>query len=158
MITRNQLSALFFAAALATASGGGGAANAAPSPGTTSSASASAAAADPGADVGGYATTSGPVVDLGYSMAAKPPYSWTGQQDTCLNWLWTKESNWSTTAANPTSDARGIAQKISGWSSDYPPGDAAAQITWGLNYIAHTPYGTNTPCGAWSHELTDNWY
>jgi hypothetical protein len=92
---------------------------------------------------------------LGKTMAAASPYGWGGGQWDCLNWLWTRESGWSDTAANPTSDARGIAQDINGWSSAYPYGDAAAQIRWGLAYIADR-YGT--PCAAWSHETAAGWY
>lgn len=144
---RNVLAGALIAAAAVTA--------AAPAVATVPTAAAQAV---PGAPAGGYRTTAGPVVQLGYQMAARPPYGWSGGQDTCLNWLWTQESGWSATAANPGSDARGIAQKISGWSAGYQPGNAAEQIAWGLGYIADTPYGTHTPCGAWAHELADGWY
>ncbi len=33
--------------------------------------------------------------------------------------------------------------------------DAATQIRWGLDYI-RSSYGS--PCGAWSHEESVNWY
>ncbi|MGH3267620.1 MAG: hypothetical protein ACRDN1_00875, partial [Trebonia sp.] len=151
-ITRQGLASALFAAAVAVASPAG----AVSSPAAGVPASSYSASAGPA--VSGHPTTSGPAVQLGYRMAAQPPYGWTGQEDQCLNWLWTQESNWSTTAANPTSDARGIAQKITGWSADYQPGNAVQQITWGLAYIANTPYGTHTPCGAWAHEQADNWY
>ena len=84
-------------------------------------------------------------------------YGWTGQQATCLDELWTEESGFSAYAANPTSDARGIPQNISGWSAGYEPGNASQQITWGLSYIAGR-YGA--PCAAWSHEksTSPNWY
>jgi hypothetical protein len=86
-----------------------------------------------------------------------------GQQQ-CLIWLWNRESAWDPAAANPTSDARGIAQNINGWGPGYTPGDWQGQIQWGLNYIDHTstqgpggtPYGS--PCAAWNHEETAGWY
>lgn len=105
-------------------------------------------------------TASGPVTPAsvqssaatGERMAAA--YGWTGGQWTCLNELWTRESNWNPWAANPTSDARGIPQNINGWSA-YAPGDVTAQVRWGLAYIRGR-YGT--PCRAWAHETADNWY
>ena len=96
-------------------------------------------------------------VALGQQMAAS--YGWGGGSEwTCLDWLWTRESGWSSTAANPYSDARGIAQNINGWSTSYQYGNAPQQIGWGLSYIANTPYGTHTPCGAWAHEVSAGWY
>jgi hypothetical protein len=109
------------------------------------------------------AAISGPVTRnaneaLANQMAAGR--GWTGAQATCLDELWTEESGFSAYAADPTSDARGIAQKITGWDSGYQPGNARQQITWGLDYIANTPYGTHAPCGAWAHEksTSPNWY
>lgn len=92
---------------------------------------------------------------LANQMAAA--YGWTGRQVACLDDLWIHESGFSAYAANPSSDARGIPQKISGWSGDYQPGAAAAQIRWGLAYIKDR-YAT--PCGAWSFEMSHspNWY
>jgi hypothetical protein len=93
---------------------------------------------------------------LANSMAASA-YGWTGSQTTCLDELWTEESGFCAYAANPTSDARGIPQKISGWSADYQPGNARQQVTWGLRYV-HDRYGS--PCAAWAFETshTPNWY
>lgn len=93
---------------------------------------------------------------LANSMAASG-YGWTGQQATCLDELWTEESGFNAYAANPTSDARGIPQNISGWSAGYEPGNASEQITWGLQYIKGR-YGN--PCAAWGHEksTSPNWY
>jgi hypothetical protein len=105
-------------------------------------------------------------------------FGWKDQQQlTCLNDLWTRESGWSQTAKNPTSGAYGVAQAlghIPGVSvalnmqgDNYPPpftaanpppwgdSDPAAQISWGLGYIAVT---YTTPCGAWTHEETDGFY
>jgi hypothetical protein len=75
---------------------------------------------------------------------------WSGQFG-CLDSLWTRESGWSTTAANP-SGAYGIPQalpgsKMASAGSDWRT-NPATQIEWGLGYIA-SQYGS--PCGAWSH-------
>jgi resuscitation-promoting factor RpfB len=82
--------------------------------------------------------------------------SWTTGQE-WSDWvdLWNQESGWNIDAANPTSDARGIAQNINGYSSDYLEGNATSQITWGINYIA-SRYGS--PVLAWAHEQEDDWY
>lgn len=82
-------------------------------------------------------------------------HGWDAEQFTCLVELWQKESGWSVTAENP-SGAYGIPQALPG--SKMGPGwrtNATVQISWGLEYIA-TRYGT--PCGAWAHEVADNWY
>ena len=110
---------------------------------------------------GSAAAPSGPVtVNSDEALAnqmATSGYGWTGGQLTCLDELWTEESGFSAYAANPTSDARGIAQKITGWSADYQPGNAGQQVAWGLAYV-HARYGT--PCAAWIFERshTPNWY
>jgi hypothetical protein len=101
---------------------------------------------------------------LGKQMAAQS--GWTGSQWNCLDWLWTRESGWSRKAENPKSGAYGIAQALGhGPTNQYPAGpanppesDARAQISWGLGYIADTPYHTHTPCQAWAHELKLGWY
>lgn len=70
--------------------------------------------------------------------------------------LWNQESGWSITAANPTSNARGIAQNINGYGPDYLQGNAQSQISWGIRYIEERyPAG---PIEAWAHEVADNWY
>lgn len=109
----------------------------------------------------GTAAPSGPIAAnsneaLANQMAASG-YGWTGSQATCLDELWTEESGFSATAANPTSDARGIAQNINGWSAGYQDGNASQQVAWGLSYIDQR-YGS--PCAAWEHEKseTPNWY
>lgn len=91
---------------------------------------------------------------LGQSMAQA--YGWgSGAEWTALNNVAMRESGWSDTAANPSSDARGIAQNINGWSSNYQEGNAAQQIAWMLGYIKQR-YGD--PIGAWNHELSEGWY
>jgi peptidoglycan DL-endopeptidase CwlO len=93
---------------------------------------------------------------LANQMAASG-YGWTGGQATCLDELWTEESGFSATAANATSNARGIPQNIAGWSASYQDGNASQQISWGLSYIKGR---YSTPCAAWTFERshTPNWY
>lgn len=81
---------------------------------------------------------------------------WTTGQ-TWSDWvsLWDQESGWNIDAANPSSDARGIAQDINGYGPDYLQGNAASQITWGINYIS-SRYGS--PAMAWAHEQANDWY
>ncbi|MFD6094219.1 ubiquitin-like domain-containing protein [Oerskovia sp. NPDC060338] len=84
---------------------------------------------------------------------------WGGEQFACLDKLWTKESNWNSSATNPSSGAYGIPQslpasKMASAGADWRT-NPATQITWGLNYIAGS-YGT--PCAAWSHSQASNWY
>lgn len=84
---------------------------------------------------------------------------WSDEQFDCLDSLWTKESNWRWNADNPTSSAYGIPQalpgsKMSTVGSDWET-NPVTQITWGLAYIDDV-YGT--PCSAWSHSRSHNWY
>lgn len=107
-------------------------------------------------------------------IAANSQFSgWSaGQQWDCLVKLWNQESGWSATAVNPSSGAQGIPQSLHGTrghefsASDAEglsaqqlaaanSGNAAAQIAWGLAYIKHV-YGS--PCAAWAHEQSNNWY
>jgi hypothetical protein len=94
-----------------------------------------------------------------YAAGRLSAFGWGQDQFQCLAQLWTKESNWLTTATNPYSGAYGIAQAL-------PPGKYASagsdwltsyrtQIEWGLGYIRDR-YGS--PCGAWSHSVQYNWY
>jgi uncharacterized protein YabE (DUF348 family) len=83
---------------------------------------------------------------------------WGSDQFSCLDSLWTKESNWRVDAQNP-SGAYGIPQalpgsKMSSVGSDWET-NPATQIAWGLGYIAGV-YGT--PCSAWAHSQATNWY
>lgn len=91
---------------------------------------------------------------LGKSMAAA--YGWdSGAEWTALNDVAMEESGWDANAANPSSDARGIAQNINGWSSNYQQGNAAQQIAWMLAYIKQR-YGD--PIAAQQFHLANNWY
>jgi hypothetical protein len=84
---------------------------------------------------------------------------WSSRQFTCLDLLWTRESQWDYRATNPSSGAYGIPQalpgsKMASVASDwrYNP---ITQIKWGLEYISGR-YGT--PCGAWAHSEDTGWY
>jgi hypothetical protein len=86
-------------------------------------------------------------------------YGWGEAQFQCLNQLWQKESGWSYTAYNASSGATGIPQSLPGSKmatagSDWQT-NAATQISWGLDYIQR---GYGTPCSAWSHSQSMNWY
>ncbi len=90
---------------------------------------------------------------------AASQYGWGESQFQCLDQLWQKESGWSYAAYNASSGATGIPQALPGskmatagadWESN-----ATTQVTWGLGYIA-AAYGT--PCSAWSHSQSVDWY
>jgi hypothetical protein len=93
---------------------------------------------------------------LGRTLAAAR--GWGPAQFTCLDSLWTNESNWSTRAEN-RSGAYGIPQALPGrkmavagsnWRAS-----ARIQIRWGLLYIAQRH---GTPCSAWAYWRTHHWY
>ncbi|GAA0994332.1 aggregation-promoting factor C-terminal-like domain-containing protein [Subtercola frigoramans] len=90
---------------------------------------------------------------------ASSQYGWGDSQFSCLASLWQKESGWSYQAYNASSGATGIPQalpgsKMASIGSDWET-NATTQIKWGLQYIASS-YGT--PCSAWSHSQSVNWY
>ena len=86
-------------------------------------------------------------------------FGWSSSQFSCLQPLWEHESGWSVTAENPTSGAYGIPQSLPAAQMASAGADwqtnAATQIRWGLTYIQGR-YGS--PCGAWAHEESSNWY
>jgi hypothetical protein len=73
--------------------------------------------------------------------------------------LWNHESHWNVHAGNPSSGAYGIPQALPGtkMASAGPNwhDDARTQIKWGLGYIKSR---YSTPCGAWGHFQSSNWY
>jgi hypothetical protein len=80
------------------------------------------------------------------------------QFNSCLKPMWSNESGWSVTAANP-SGAYGIPQalpgdKMASAGSDWRT-SASTQIKWGLGYIKDR-YGT--PCDAWSFWQQHSYY
>jgi hypothetical protein len=100
-----------------------------------------------------------PAAAKSYASGRLTAYGWGQDQFPCLAQLWTKESNWLTTATNPYSGAYGIAQALppgkyatagSDWLTSY-----RTQVEWGLGYIADR-YGS--PCAAWNHSVIKNWY
>jgi len=94
---------------------------------------------------------------VGRSLAAQR--GWGDDQFSCLDKLWTKESNWRVDADNPSSSAYGIPQALPGSKMATVGADwrtnPVTQITWGLGYIEGR-YGT--PCSAWSHSVAKGWY
>jgi hypothetical protein len=86
-------------------------------------------------------------------------HGWGDTQFSCLDALWTKESNWNYQAYNPYSGAYGIPQALPGSKMGTVASDwrtnPVTQIKWGLNYIGQV-YGT--PCSAWAHSQATNWY
>ena len=90
---------------------------------------------------------------------ASSRYGWGADQFSCLSSLWNKESSWNYQANNPSSGAYGIAQALPGskmatTGSDWQT-NASTQVAWGLSYIDRA-YGT--PCAAWGHSQSVNWY
>ena len=94
---------------------------------------------------------------LAKSMLAER--GWDAGQYTCLDKLWTRESNWRVKAANSSSGAYGIPQSLPGTKMGSVASDwrtnARTQISWGLKYVSGR-YGT--PCGAWSAFQSKGWY
>ena len=92
------------------------------------------------------------------AMGMLSSFGWPQSQFGCLDPLWSRESGWNVTAANPDG-AYGIPQAMPGSKmASAGPGwqtNAATQIRWGLGYIKGL-YGS--PCGAWSHEQATGWY
>lgn len=77
-----------------------------------------------------------------------------GRQWAALDKLINKESGWNPNAANKTSSARGLFQKM---TSVHGPIEksVAGQAQWGLNYIKKR-YGS--PLKAWGHSQRTGWY
>lgn len=94
---------------------------------------------------------------IGYELASAR--GWDGEQWVCLKKLWIKESGWSTRSSNSSGTAWGIPQalpgsKMASEGSDWRT-NPATQIRWGLKYIKGR-YGS--PCSAWRHFQSHNWY
>ena len=96
--------------------------------------------------------------EIARAMAASQ-YGWGDDQFQCLVDLWTRESGWRVNALNASSGATGIPQALPGEKMATAGADwqtnPATQIAWGLGYIASS-YGT--PCSAWNHSESFNWY
>lgn len=94
-----------------------------------------------------------------YAAGQLASYGWVPDQMQCLQTLWTKESDWTTTATNPSSGAYGIvqslpAEKMASAGADYLT-NYRTQINWGLDYIQER---YQSPCGALNFHLSNNWY
>lgn len=82
---------------------------------------------------------------------AKAGWGWDLRQRQCVYKLFTQESRFDHLAKNQQgSSAFGIAQMLKEKSTD-----PAIQILNAYRYIEHR-YGT--PCRAWSHHVSRNWY
>ncbi|MFF1386003.1 hypothetical protein ACFVWT_20825 [Arthrobacter sp. NPDC058288] len=100
-----------------------------------------------------------PAAAQAYAASQLGTYGWAADQMQCLTTLWTKESDWKTTATNASSGAYGIvqslpAEKMASAGSDYLT-NFRTQINWGLNYVKER-YGS--PCGALNFHYANNWY
>lgn len=94
-----------------------------------------------------------------YAAGKLSSYGWAPDQMQCLMKLWTKESEWRTTATNPSSGAYGVvqslpAEKMASSGADYRT-NYRTQINWGLGYIKER-YGS--PCQALNFHYANNWY
>lgn len=94
-----------------------------------------------------------------YAASMLSSFGWSAGEMDSLRILWTKESNWTTTATNPSSGAYGIVQSLPAekmasegpdWQSNYK-----TQVRWGLKYIKER-YGS--PSAALSFHYANNWY
>jgi hypothetical protein len=116
-------------------------------------AEAEAAAARPGQG------TSAAVAPAGsYKEYAMSKLGGAGDQFSCLENLWGKESGWNPNAQNPSSTAYGIPQFLdSTWAGTgiAKTSDGYRQIDAGLIYIENR-FGS--PCAAWSHSQSKGWY
>jgi hypothetical protein len=94
-----------------------------------------------------------------YAASQLGTFGWAPDQMQCLQTLWTKESDWTTTATNASSGAYGIvqslpAEKMASAGADYLT-NYRTQINWGLDYIKER---YQSPCGALNFHLAHNWY
>ena len=86
-------------------------------------------------------------------------YQWNEEQYSCLNKLWTKESNWNYKSRNKVSGAHGIPQALPATKMEIVGTDwrtnPVTQISWGLKYINER---YDSPCKAWSKFKRSRWY
>lgn len=86
-------------------------------------------------------------------------YSWDDRQFSCLDELWTKESNWNYKARNPRTGAHGIPQAYPAAKMEVVGADwrtnPVTQLRWGLRYI---DVRYDSPCKAWGKFKRSNWY
>ncbi|MEO6825813.1 MAG: lytic transglycosylase domain-containing protein [Microbacteriaceae bacterium] len=93
-----------------------------------------------------------------YAQSALAARGFGADEFSCLVALWNRESGWRVNASNP-SGAYGIPQALPGSKMASAGADwetnAATQIEWGLGYIIGR---YSSPCGAWAHSESNNWY
>lgn len=116
-------------------------------------------AAEPAPEPAPIVAVNDPAGAQAYAAGQLANYGWSADQMQCLKTLWTKESQWSTTATNASSGAYGIvqslpAEKMASSGADYLT-NYRTQINWGLNYIQER---YQSPCGALNFHLSHNWY
>jgi Transglycosylase SLT domain len=95
---------------------------------------------------------------IAYDMLASFGFTPASTYFSCLNNIWTRESNWRYNAEN-ASGAYGIPQalpasKMASAGSDYLT-NPATQIRWGLGYIKSVYHD---PCSAWSFWQAHGYY
>jgi len=117
-----------------------------------------------GGDEGGGFSVPGsevndPAAAQAFAFAQLAAWGFGSDQNSCLLWLWNRESGWRTNAYNASSGAYGIPQSLPGskmgnyaadWRTNYE-----TQVMWGLLYIDGR-YGS--PCSAWAHSQSTGWY
>ncbi len=125
---------------------------------TSTSSTSSATAVTPSNTLAAVAAAPDPGSAQAIAQQMVSARGWGSDQYNCLVSLWNKESGWRVNAYNP-SGAYGIPQALPGSKMATAGADwqtnPATQITWGLNYISGV-YGT--PCAAWGHSQSVNWY
>ncbi|GAB13724.1 hypothetical protein ARGLB_047_00740 [Arthrobacter globiformis NBRC 12137] len=134
-------------------------ANAAAAKAAAAKAAAAKAAAAARAKAAAPVALNDPAGAQAYAASKLGSFGWSADQMQCLKRLWTKESEWRTTATNASSGAYGIvqslpAEKMATAGADYRT-NYRTQINWGLDYIKER-YGS--PCGALNFHLAHNWY
>ena len=89
------------------------------------------------------------------ARAVARTYGWgSGAEWEAIKWIVNKESSWDPRAANPTSSARGLFQKMTSIHGSVES-TVEGQTKWGLNYIKNR-YGS--PTRAMSFWRRNNWY
>jgi len=93
------------------------------------------------------------------TQALMPQYGLLPSQFSCIDRIWTQESNWNVHADNPHSSAYGIPQALPGSKMASAGPDwhdsAETQIRWGLEYIKNR-YGS--ACSAWAFKSSHGFY
>ena len=109
-------------------------------------------------DIGGVLDTFNTAHTAGVKkqvQATARGYGWgSGNQWDALKWIIGKESSWNPKAANPTSSARGLFQKMTNIHGPVEK-TISGQTRWGLNYIKNR-YGSPTKAKAFWRR--NNWY